>query len=227
MDCFMVLAQTTAGQTTEAETVQIVPIELIWEQISALNLLEALTFVSFGAVCLVYGWRVFKVLVVLSFALLGLAGGMLASVKLFDTSNLWGGIIGMVLLAVLAVPLMRYAVSILGAVAGGTLTAGLWYACALPEQYLWAGGLIGVVAGGMISFIIFKIAVMLFSSLGGGALMTTGLLAIFYLYSPISEQVKTLVLDYQWFLPLVLLVPTAVGVIVQNKLVKGSPKWEL
>jgi len=230
MDCITILAKTaeTAGQAPEAAEEAIVPIDLIWANITSLNLLEALTFISFGAVCLLHGWRVFKVLVVISFALLGLALGIIVSGKL-DAENhqLLGGLIGLGLMAVLSVPLMRWAVSILGAVAGGILTAALWYACKLPEQYIWAGGLVGVVAGGMISFIIFRIAVMLFSSLGGSGLMVVGVLALLYLYPQTTEQIQELVFTEKWFLPAALMAPTLVGIIVQNKFVKGSKDWDI
>ena len=60
MNCTVILAQAveTAGQTQAAEEA-VVPIETIWQYITSLNLLEALTFISFGVVCLFYGWRVF------------------------------------------------------------------------------------------------------------------------------------------------------------------------
>jgi len=55
--------------------------------------------------------------------------------------------------------LIRWPVSVLGAVVGGVLIAGIWYAFELPEQYIWTGALIGFVAGGAISFVIFSFRV--------------------------------------------------------------------
>jgi len=69
---------------------------------------------------------------------------------------IWG-LIGLGLMAILSVPLMRWAVSILGAIAGAILASGIWYACELNEQYILAGAIIGIVAGDMISFIVFKL----------------------------------------------------------------------
>jgi hypothetical protein len=225
----MILAQ-AAGRAAEAsaETERIVPIDFIWERITTLNFVEALMFISFGTVCLFYGWRVFKILVIISFAILGLCAGILISEKINGVeSQFLGGLIGLVALAVLSIPLMRWAVSILGGLAGGTLTAGIWYACSLPDEYIWAGGLVGIVAGGMISFIIFRIAVMLFSSLGGSGLVVVGLLALLYLYPETTEQVQELVFTNNWFLPTTLLIPTTAGVLVQNKFIKGSQDWSV
>ncbi len=227
MDCVTVLAQayeTAAPRASDA----VVPIDTFWKYIISLNLIEAITFISFGVVCLCYGWRVFKVLVVISFALLGLFIGISVTKQIVGlNSQLWGGLIGMLLLAVLSVPLMRWSVCILGAMAGGILSSGIWYACGLTERYIMAGALIGMIAGGMISFIIFKIAVMLFSSLGGSMLMVVGLLALLYLYPSTKYGVEEMVFTRKWFLPLALIVPTILGLIMQNRFVKDSKDWGL
>ena len=121
---------------------------------------------------------------------------------------------------------MRWAVSILGAVAGGILTSGIWYACNLPEKYIWAGGLVGVVAGGMISFIVFKIAVILFSSMWGSGLITVGFLAVLHNHSKTAAIVQRLQ-DEKWFLPTMLTITMVIGVILQHKCLKTSKEWDL
>ncbi|MBN1786976.1 MAG: hypothetical protein JW806_01120, partial [Sedimentisphaerales bacterium] len=145
MDTLFILA-------ASASEAGIVPVDVIWEQISSLDWLQALLAVSFGSVYMLYGWRIFKVLAVVSFGMLGVFAGMYLG-EMFG-SVLWGGIIGLVLLAAISIPLMKWAVSILGAVAGGIVTGGVWFACGLPEEYIWAGAIIGIIAGGMISFIV-------------------------------------------------------------------------
>jgi len=227
MDCFTILARAAESSAESVSETQIVPVDYIWGQITALSWLQAVIAISFGAVYLLYGWRIFKALTVISFALLGLYAGMWVGGQ-FDEALL-GSVVGAAVLAILSVPLMRWAVSILGAVAGGTLTAALWYACELPEQDIWAGGLVGVVAGGMISFIVFKIAVMLFTSLGGGVLIVAGVLSLLHQYesiqNPPSENIKELFYGANWFVPVLLLVPAIAGMIMQNKFVKHSKDW--
>lgn len=225
---FNILAQTAAGASQEAAQQTVVQMEWFWQQITGLDLIEALTFVSFGSVCLFYGWRVFKILVVINFGLIGLVIGMAITRQVSGFNNqLAGGLIGMGVLAVLAIPLMRWGVSILGALAGALIAASIWYACNLPEQYIWAGALTGLVAGGMISFIIFKLSVMLFTSLWGSILVTSGLMALLYLYERTALQVKNLVFDKKWFLPVVVIVPTIIGVLLQYKFFKDSKDWEM
>lgn len=228
MDFLVILAQAgEAGQQSAqpAADTGIVPIQQIWSQITSLGLLEALTFISFGMVCLLYGWRVFKILVVISFALFGLWLGMFISNKIGQPGSPVISVLLGIVFAIASVPLMKYAVCILGAASGGIITAGLWYAVTLPEAYIWAGALVGIVAGGMISFIIFRMSVILFSSLAGSVLIITGAMAVLHLYSPTSGGLKDLYFNQQWFLPVVLIVPAAFGVYMQNKFVKGSQNW--
>ena len=227
MDCFGLLATVEGGETAAAGAYEegIVPMNLIWEQVTALNVLEALMFISFGVVCLFYGWRVFKVLVVISFALIGLVAGIIIGKVIGGGHNPILGVLLSAVLAIVSVPLMRWAVCLLGAAAGGLLTASIWYAAALPEQYIWAGALVGVVAGGMISFIVYRIAVMLFSSLGGSVLVVAGVLAMLHMYVHTSTQIHDLMFNERWFLPAVIIVPTLVGVLIQNKFIKGSQDW--
>jgi hypothetical protein len=205
MDCLAILAQ--AGETAPPVEESVVPMDFFWEQVTSLGILEALTFISFGVVCLLYGWRVFKILVVISFGMVGLGLGATLGDKIQgQNSQVWGGLLGLCLMAALAVPLMRWAVSVLGAIAGGLLTSSVWYACGLTEKYIWAGALIGVIAGGMI---------------------VVGALALLYLYPETSQDTKDLVYDNNWFLPAALMIPTAVGIIVQNKFIKGSKEWSV
>ena len=227
VDPLVMLAQTT--ESAETVTTEVfAPVEVFWQQVTSLGLPEALMFISFGAVCLMYGWRVFRILVVIIFALLGMVIGATAAAKISGANNqVLGGFIGLVLFGALAMPLMRWGVSILGALAGGIVTAGMWYAFELPEKYILAGGLIGIIAGGMIAFIALKWAVILFSSLGGSALLITGLFALFYLWDETSEQIQQLVYEQNWFLPVALIIPTALGFILQHKFVKRSSQWSI
>jgi len=228
MDPVTILARAAepAMRTTETVEEGIVPINFIWEQIVELSLVEALAFICFGVVCLLYGWRIFKILVTLCFALVGLFGGLMINEKLVGGNGMWLGLMGVVMMGVLSLPLMRWGVSALGAVAGGILTGGIWYAFALPDKYIWAGALAGLIAGGMISFIVFKLAVVLFTSFGGGALIITAVLAVLYNYFD-PDKVRTLVFDYRWFLPVAFMVPTLVGIIVQNKFISSSKDWNI
>ncbi len=223
----LIQAVAATPPATEAEG-PLVPINYFWQQIVALNWFEAVIAISFGTIYLFYGWRIFRIVVAISFGLLGLYVGLKIGERLENV--LWGGIIGFCVTAALSFPLMRWAVSALGAVAGGILSGAVWYACKLPDQYILAGALIGIVAGGMISFIIFKYSVILFTSLQGGALIVAGGLALLHLYwlNPDlgSSRIQEMFFHERWFLPVLLLIPAVVGLILQNRLISDYTKWD-
>jgi len=79
----------------------------------------------------------------------------------------------------------------------------------------------------MISFIIFKYAVILFTSLAGSSLIVVAILAIMYKHLGAAEQAEQLVFTYKWSLPLMLLAPMVAGVLLQNKFIKGTKNWNI
>lgn len=224
-----ILAQAadTAARAPQAAEKGFFPIQLFWEQVTMLDKVEAATFISFGVIWLFYGWRIFRILVTISSALAGLSLGIWLNRILIGGNEVWLGIIFMALLALFSLPMMKWGVTILGAVAGGILTGAIWIAVQLPEKYILAGAVVGIIAGGMISFIVFKIAVMLFTSLGGSVLVLMGVLALLYKYLDTPDKVQEWVFNLKWFLPAALLVPTAIGIFLQNHFIKKSKDWNI
>lgn len=207
-------------------------VDYFWDTITTLPWMVALLIISVGIVYMLYGWRIFRVLVTISFGFLGMFLGMIAGRQLGSNAIIWGGVVGMALFAFISVPLMKWCVSVLGAIAGGIITSGIWIACGLSEAYLPAGFIVGFVAGGLISFILLKASVMLFSSLGGSIIMVTGMLALWYQYEirvlgRLDTQLHGLIYGFDWFLPAVLIIPTVIGIIFQNKFIQHSQKWEV
>ena len=200
-------------------------LDFIWQQITILTWLQAVIGISFGIIVLMYGWRIYKALTVIGFGILGLYLGLWIGNQF--QKPLPGAIVGCALLVILAIPLMRWAVAVLGAVAGGILAAGIWHSCNLPQEFVWAGGLVGFVAGGMISFVVFKLAVMLFTSLSGTSLIVIGAFALIYRYEtfasdPPTTHLNQLYYGNPWFLPLLLTAGTLLGIILQFGFFKGS-----
>jgi hypothetical protein len=221
MEPFAILAE--AARTVAQDPNAPSPIiQTAWDQITKLELVSAITFVSFGLVCLVYGWRIFKILVMICFGLAGLLAGVLINQNLIGGNVVWVCVLTIALLVGISYPFMKWGVCILGGIAGGILTSGMWMAFELPPQFIWAGGLTGLVAGGMISFAAFKSAVMLFTCLQGSILLAMGGLAIFYDYLPGRDKLQAMVFEQKWFLPVVLVAPLLIGLVIQYKLSKGE-----
>jgi hypothetical protein len=221
MDTLMVLAQAAQGAAADANTPSPI-VQMAWNQVVQLDLIEAVTFISFGTVCLVYGWRIYKVLVTICFALTGLVAGVLANRMLIEGNVVWLCLIVVALFVGLSFAFLKWGVCILGGLAGAMLAGGVWIAAGLPHKFLWAGALTGLVAGGMISFAAFKGAVLLFTSLLGSLLTAVGGLAVFYDYLPGRVKLETMVFQEKWFMPVVLVAPLLLGMAIQFKLSKGE-----
>lgn len=202
-----------------------VPIKDIWDYISAFSWQNAVGFIAFGMVYLLYGWRLYKLLVVTNFALIGLFGGVFLGRQL--GSAMWGGILGCFIIGSVSRPFMRYSVSLLGATAGAILGAALWRTLTLPDPLIWCGGLAGLVAGGFLAFSSFSLSVMLFSSLQGSAALVVGVLALLSEYPNLEDHISRLVYNQEFFLPVMLLIPSLLGIILQGRLHKGNSAWKL
>jgi hypothetical protein len=201
------------------------PMEDIWQFITQINWLQAAGLIAFGAIYLIYGWRIFKALVVINFGMIGLGAGILIGRNL--GSQLWGGIMGTAILASISWPFMRYSVAVLGAGAGAVLGSALWRTFSLPEPLIWCGALFGLIAGGTIAFSSFKTSIMTFTSLQGSALVVMGILALLNGYPNMSERLTSAVFNHVFLLPVLLIVPTAAGIFFQQKLLKGEGEWAM
>ena len=75
------VTEETASRSAELLNVDEAKLEF-WESISTLDWRYALLMLSVGVVYMLYGWRIFRVLVVISFGFIGLFLGILAGQKL-------------------------------------------------------------------------------------------------------------------------------------------------
>jgi hypothetical protein len=201
------------------------PVDEFWQAVVKLGWLESIICIAFAAIYLMYGWRVFKVLVVLNCGLIGLFVGRILGTKL--GSPLWGALMGTTIISLLSLPFIKYSVAVLGALAGAVMGAAIWRVATLPEPLIWSGALAGLVAGGFLAFSSFKVSVMLFTSLQGSAFLAMGSLALLNDYPDFSVPVATAVYNRVFLLPLLLIVPTIIGVIFQQMLLKREAKWAM
>ena len=201
------------------------PLDDIWQFIANVSWLESAVFVAFGAIYLAYGWRIFKALVVINYAAIGLYLGIYLGEKL--GSGLWGGIIGAFALGTSCYPFMKFAISLLGAMAGGVLGAALWRIMTLPDPLIWAGALAGLVAGGLLAFSSFKTSIMLFTSLQGSTLIVVGMLALLIDYPDLDRHLTDAVYAHVFLLPALLVVPTVSGIFFQARLLKREANWAM
>jgi hypothetical protein len=229
MSFSLLLAQTWNGfnnTNTDYGTKHVLRVlDFFWQQATILTWLQAVIGISFGVIILMYGARIYKTLTALGFGLIGLFIGLWIGAQFHK--EIPGAIVGCILMVTLAIPLIRWAVAILGACAGGILAGGIWHSCNLPQEFVWAGALTGIVAGFMVSFVVFKLSVMLFTSMSGTVLVVIGVFALIYRYetfvtNPPTTHLNQLYYGNGWFLPLLLTAGTLLGILLQFRAGKSS-----
>lgn len=184
----------------------------------ALNILAAMLMLACGLVYLLQGWKVFKVLVIVNAAILGaLIGSQLGTLLKGANMPLFGAIAGGVLLAVVAWPLMKYSVTLMGALAGCFMGYGAWHyvanavGTAGAHQYAWAGALMGLIVMGLLSFVIFKVTIIIFTCFQGALLTVSGALAILMAIPATKTPIENALNSNFHLMPLMIVVPAVIG----------------
>jgi len=172
-----------------------------------------LWLILIGLALMLIGWRIFKLVVVVTFALFGawLAGQW--------TANVWINgvlaVLGAVGLGLVSWPLMKYAVAVLGGAAGALVL--VWLVAKVTSQtaaILIAAGA-GFAALAALSAVMFTHVVIFVTSLQGGLLIATGLAVAARFSSTLFAHVQALAQQNWLFLPLLIVTPTVVGVCLQ------------
>jgi hypothetical protein len=175
-----------------------------------------------GAVYLLCGFKYFKALVVVNGAVIGaLVGAYLGSFRESPNMPLLMGLAGAAMLGIVAWPAIKYAVGLMGAIAGGLIGFGLWNGIvnALGRDSLlphaWAGGIIGMVALGMLTFVAFRPTVMIFTSVQGSIMIISGICSLLLAHSSIRESMRPELIENDFLLIILIAVPAVAGFAVQ------------
>ena len=170
-----------------------------WGWVHQLGWIEAACLVPLGVLCMLYGWKVFKGVVLVFCAIGGAVGG-----GYLGASHGYGvaGAVGGALVAVLiAWPLMRYVIGLLGGAAGAVGGLVLWQQLKLDPELIWVGGVAGFLICGALAFVVLRFAVMLLSSLQGAACALVGITALAFRLPQIAAHAQALQTTGWWVLP--------------------------
>ena len=176
---------------------------------------EATIFLVCGVLMLLFGINMFKAVVIVNAALLGVAIGMFLGDK--GGNEAVGGVIGGFTLSVLAMPLMKHAVTMMGTMLGAAMGAGVWRLLALKQPELfWVGALLGAVTFGMLSMLLFRGCIMMFTSLQGSLMAIVGILGLVMKYKDLGPRLAQYLTSKSFVLPLAIFIPTFLGLIYQQ-----------
>lgn len=183
------------------------------------GLFIALVLLACGLVYLVQGWKIFKILVVANATVLGaMAGAKVGALMQGENMWLWTASLGALLFASLSWPLMKYAVSVMGGLAGSVLGYGVWYYIGQITgeqhilQYAWAGALIGLITLGLLAFVVFKLVITIFTALQGSVMTVAGLVSLLMVNDSLAAKLEPQLRGNQYLMLLLLAVPAIIGV---------------
>jgi hypothetical protein len=192
---------------------------LSWSQQMAPG--TAALLVVAGLVYLLFGWYVFKILVTINAALVGVYIGAFLGNK--GGQMVAGGLIGGMVAAGLTWPMMKWAVAVMGGIFGALVGVSIWQTVGLDPHFAWAGGLSGLIFFGMLSFIIFRGSVMTYMSMQGSVMLVFGVLGLVYKYQSIAPQITQGLTSRSFILPAAIFLPAMFGLIYQQTAYGQAP----
>jgi len=199
--------------------------------VQSLSVVWAVVFLIAGMICLLNGYRIYRPVIILSGLTLGILAGYWLGEKI-NAAQIVAGCLGL-LLAVAFFPLMKYAVAGLGALAGAFIGANAWTsitAAAVPPeaaanaaQNYWIGALIGLLVFGMLAFIVFKLSIIVFTTVSGSTLVVLGAMALLLQIPAWRGAITRSISAHAAVLPLLVFVPAVIGLILQESQRDRSP----
>jgi hypothetical protein len=174
----------------------------------------AAILVLIGVLYLLFGYYMFKGLVLLNAAALGAAlGALLGS---HQGATVPAALVGAVVAAAITWPLMRYAVAIMGGCFGALAGASLWNTFNPHPEFAWAGAMMGLIFCGLMCFILFRGCVMTFTALQGAAMAVFGILGLALKYDGVAPGLLNQFETSHLTMPIAIFLPTLAGVIFQQ-----------
>ncbi|HUT57126.1 MAG TPA: hypothetical protein VNA25_04545 [Phycisphaerae bacterium] len=185
--------------------------------------LVAILLLGAGLVFLLQGWRIFRIWVIVNAGMLGvLVGDRVGTMLQGPYMPLWCSIGGGILLALLAWPLMKYAVGLIGALTGGLVghAAIRYFAAAMNHPglagYAWAGAIGGGVVLALSAFFLLRMGVIITTSLQGATMIVSGVLSLLLKHEPIREPIIKGLTGNAHLLPVLIGVPALIGLLFQS-----------
>jgi hypothetical protein len=210
----------TFSQAIDSFSILMQP-ERLLEHLADLPVFGATVVVAVGALCVVNGYKWHKWVVIVLAFMLGVTIGHILSREM-GKSVIVAGAVG-VLFACIATPMLRWTVAVFGGLTGAFLGANAWTLTnASPQDAQWAGACMGFIALALLSFVVFRLVVVLFTSIGGGAMVVLGGITLLMQVPSWQSAIRDSLTANQHLIPLLVTVAAAVGFVIQESRVRAA-----
>jgi hypothetical protein len=174
----------------------------------------ATLLILLGIVYLMFGFYLFKGLVVMNAACVGAWVG--AMIGKSSGSAVPAAVLGAFIAAALTIPTMKWAVALLGGLLGALLGGSIWRMFDADPRFAWAGAMMGLIACGLFCFILFRGSVMAYMSLQGSLMLVFGILGLLYKYNDLGPKLTAGLQSRHFILPMAVFIPTVIGLLYQQ-----------
>lgn len=196
------------------------PDELL-DKLSELPFIGASVIVTVGVLCVFNGYRWHRWVVALLAFGCGLGLGYRLSEQ-FEKSVIVAASVGC-LCAIIATPLLRITVAVFGGMTGAFIGANTWTAIeAAPQDVHWAGAVIGFIIVAMASLVMFRLVVVLFTSVGGAAMVVLGGITLMLHVPSWETAVRDNLVNNQPVIPLLMLLAAVSGFVIQESRLRAN-----
>lgn len=190
------------------------PAELL-EVLGQLPFIGASVIVVIGALCVLNGYRWHKWVIMILAFLMGLGLGHLLSAKVGNAAIVAVSL-GL-LCAIIATPMLKVTVAVFAGLTGAFIGANVWSAVSgTPPDTQWAGAAMGFIILAMSSLILFRLVIVLFTSVGGAAMVVLGGITLLLQVPAWESAVRESLTANQLLIPLLLCVAAVAGFVVQH-----------
>lgn len=181
----------------------------------------ATLMVLLGIVYLMFGFNMFKSLIIINAAAFGAMAG-------YAIGEHTGGSLPLAvtcgfIMAVVTFPMMKSAIAMTGILYGAIIGMSTWQTVGLDPHFAWAGAGMGLIFFGLLTFILFRTCVMTFMSLQGAAMVIFGLIALSFKYEGLPVEMRHILHSKPFLLPMVVFIPTVLGVVYQQSHATAPP----
>jgi hypothetical protein len=183
--------------------------------LSELPMVLAGVFVIVGLLCILNGYKWHRwVVVILAF----LGGLLLGNLLVPDMQRPAVVAISVgALCAIIATPLLKVAVAVFGGLTGAFIGANAWTALnAANADTYWAGAAMGFIVLAMASFLLFRIVIVLFTSVGGAAMLVFGGITLLMRVPGWDAPIEQTLMENNLVIPLLLAVTAVGGFVLQS-----------
>jgi len=206
----------------------------LMDHLQRLSIVWSVIFIVAGILCMITGYRFYRTATVILALAIGATTGYALGMKI-SAPYIVAGSLGL-LLAVACFPMMRASIAIMAGIAGAWVGANVWTAvshivnkgdaaaAANAAGHHWVGALIGMIVCGMLAFILFKLTVVLFTSVSGSTLAVLGFLALILQFKPWQEEVRSGLSAHALIIPILVIAAAGIGLILQESAPEPNAK---